>query len=131
MDMPATLWKHPASSPLTTEARQPTTSVGSISPPCVLHIHRTAKHFSIEGGCDRKRKCCIPCISPPVLCTNAKVAKGGEGVFTGHYSTCNYIIDVALTVTTWASLTSEMIHHHGASLSKQQTDLLIHYFAHS
>ena len=36
MDMPATSRKHPASSPHTTEALQPTASVGSISPP---HIH--------------------------------------------------------------------------------------------
>ena len=35
MDMLATLWKHPASSPVTTEAYQPTASVRSISPPHV------------------------------------------------------------------------------------------------
>ena len=26
--------------------------------------------------------------SPPVFCTKAKVAKGGGGVFAGHYSNC-------------------------------------------
>ena len=53
-------------------------------------IHRTAQHFSIEGGRNRERKCCIPRISPPALCTKAKVAKGGggRGVFVGDYGTC-------------------------------------------
>ena len=36
MDTPANLWKGLASSPLNAEARQPTVSVGSISPPHVL-----------------------------------------------------------------------------------------------
>ena len=81
--------KFPACSPL----RQPTASVGSISQPCVVRsaltprrnsytvgfkvcmvewqrkneasIHRAAKHSSIEGGCNRGRKCRIPRISPP------------------------------------------------------------------
>ena len=30
--------------------------------------------------------------APPVFCTEAKVAKGGGGVFTGHYGTGNYIL---------------------------------------
>ena len=34
-------------------------------------------YFSIEGGRNRERKCRIPRISPPALCTKAKVAKGG------------------------------------------------------
>ena len=83
MDLPAISWKRPASLALNA-------SVGSISPPHVLHsalalppcrnsytvrfkvsvvewqckneasIHRTTKHFSIVGGRSRKRKCCIP-----------------------------------------------------------------------
>ena len=85
--------KFPACSPLNAEARQPTASVGSISQPRVLRsaptprrnsytvgfkvcmvewqrkneasIHRTAKHFSIEGGRNRGKKCRIPRISPP------------------------------------------------------------------
>ena len=45
-------------------------------------IHRTAKHFSVEGGRNRERKCRIPRISPPpALCTKAKFAKGGGGVY--------------------------------------------------
>ena len=30
-----------------------------------VSIHRTARHFSIEGGCNRERKCRIPRIRPP------------------------------------------------------------------
>ena len=53
--------------------------------------YKTTKYFSIEGGRNRKRKCHISHISPPALCTKAKVAKvcvcvcvwggggGGEG----------------------------------------------------
>ena len=41
-------------------------------------IHRTAKHFSIEGGCNRERKCRIPRISPPpAVGSKVKVARGG------------------------------------------------------
>ena len=52
------------------------------------NIHRSAKHFSIEGGHNRERKCRILRISPPPLrfLFKAKVAKGG-GVFAGHYGT--------------------------------------------
>ena len=42
MDMPATSRKRPASSPLNAEARQPTTSIGSISPPRVLRSAPTS-----------------------------------------------------------------------------------------
>ena len=44
MDMSATSQKCPASSPLTAEARQPTTTVRRISLPCVLHL--AAPHTS-------------------------------------------------------------------------------------
>lgn len=37
MNMPTTLWKCPASSPLTAEAHQPTTSVGNIFLPHAVH----------------------------------------------------------------------------------------------
>ena len=45
-------------------------------------IHRTAKHFSIEGGRNHKRKCRIPCISSPCA---FYWGKRGGGVFAGHY----------------------------------------------
>ena len=44
-------------------------------------IHRSAKHFSIEGGRNRERKRRIPRIGPPALCTKAKVAKRGGGAY--------------------------------------------------
>ena len=97
MDTPATSRKRPASSPLNAQDHQPTVSVASISPPRAsrhsqisvvewqckneVSIHRTARYFSIEGGGgggrNRERKCRIPRISPPALCTKAYVAKGG------------------------------------------------------
>ena len=42
MDTPATLRKHPASSPLTAEAHQPIASVRSISPSCALRSAPTS-----------------------------------------------------------------------------------------
>ena len=40
-------------------------------------IYRTAKNFSIEGGRNSERKCCILHISPPpALCTKAKAKRG-------------------------------------------------------
>ena len=127
MDRPATSRKRSASSSLNA---QPTGSIGSISPPRVLHsttprasrrlppppslplprrnfyivrfkvfvverqrknearIHRSAKHFSIEGGRNRERKCRIPRISPPPppplrFVLRLRLQKGG--VFVGHY----------------------------------------------
>ena len=100
MDTPATSRKRPASSPLNAEAHQPTVSVGSISPPrasrsapTLLHsqvsvvewqcknevsIHRTARHFSIEGVRNRGRKCRIPRISPPLrFVLRLRLQKGG------------------------------------------------------
>ena len=47
-------------------------------PPLLWAGHR-------KGGRNHERKCRIPRISPPALCTKAKVAKGGD-VFAGHYS---------------------------------------------
>jgi len=87
MDTPATLQKRPAFSPLDAEARQPTTSVGSISPPRIwrhltlgLHPPLTNNNGVMlyrKGGRNSQRNCCIPRISPPAFCTKAKVAKGG------------------------------------------------------
>ena len=44
-------------------------------------------------GCNRERKCHIPRISPPVLCTKAK-----GGVLMGHYSIYIYSIRYSLAV---------------------------------
>jgi len=64
MDTPATLWKHPASSPLNAKACQPTASVESISPP------RTWRHLALgphalprNGGRNHERNCHIPHIT--------------------------------------------------------------------
>ena len=72
MDTPATSWKCPASSPLNTEAHQPTTSVGSISPPCTQPLSPTENEvmlYSImwhwKGGRNCERKCCIPLFYKP------------------------------------------------------------------
>ena len=46
MDMPAITQKCPASSPLNTEAHQPTASIGSISMPHLLHSAPTPTHPS-------------------------------------------------------------------------------------
>ena len=114
----------------------PTTSVGSISPPCASHsgptplprwnfytvrfkvsvvewqrknkasIHRTSQHFSIEGGHNRKRKCHILCISPPALCTKAKVAKGEPICGTLRYLTstfCLHLFEQCQTRKRWVS----------------------------
>ena len=119
MDTPGTSRKRPVSSSFNTEARQPTASVGSISPPCVLRspstplprwnfysvrfkvfvverqrknkasIHRTAQHFSIEGGRNRERKCRIPRISPPLrFVLKLKLQKGGCICGTLRYQFC-------------------------------------------
>ena len=87
MDKSATSRKHPAFSPLNAEARQPTASVGSISPPRIrrclalgLHPPPTNNNGVMlyrKGGRNRGRNCRIPRISPPAFCTKAKVAKGG------------------------------------------------------
>ena len=59
-------------------------------------IQRTAKHFSIEGGRNRERKCHIPRISPPpfALCKGYGWKRGGGGVFAGtlRYS-CHLAIE--------------------------------------
>ena len=84
-DTPATLRKHPASSPFNSEARQPTTSIGSISPPRVLRIHRTAEHFSIEGGHNRE-KMLHPTYKPTLrFVLRLRLQKGD--VFAGNYGT--------------------------------------------
>ena len=99
MDMPATLHKCPASSPLNAEARQPTASVWSISPPHAQPPPPTdneAMLYSImwhrKGGHNCEKKCHIPRTSPPpAFCTKAEVANGGGGggggggIFEGHY----------------------------------------------
>ena len=102
MDTQATSRKCPASSPLNTEARQPTTSIGSISlsrvlcsamlcasrsaptvlgtysPPPAMRSCFTQTDYvgEVLGGHNHKRKCCIPSVDPPALCTKPKVAKG-------------------------------------------------------
>ena len=91
MDMPATSHKCPAST------RQPTASVGSISPPHSQPPPPTdneAMLYSImwhrKGECNRERKSHILHTSlPPAFCTKTKVANvggggGGGGVFAGH-----------------------------------------------
>ena len=51
IDMPATLRKRAASSPLNAEARQPITHVGSISPPRVLCLAPTSNSVPILYQC--------------------------------------------------------------------------------
>ena len=109
MDTQATSRKCPASSPLNAEAHQPTASIGSISlprvlcsamlralrlAPTVLGTPTPAMRSCFTqidyvgealGGCNRKRKCPIPRIDPPALCTKAKVAKGGRICGTLQY----------------------------------------------
>ena len=53
MDMPATLWKCPASLPLTAEARQSSASVGSISPPRILRSAPTPYVHHTSTSCDK------------------------------------------------------------------------------
>ena len=59
---------------------------------CIVFFYLDMKLWAgyRKGGRNHKRKCHIPRISPPALCTKAKVAKGG-GVFTrqcGIYEWC-------------------------------------------
>ena len=65
MDTPATSWKRPAFSPLNTEARQPTASVGSISPPRALLPPPTDKwqwgHALSEGRGGRNPDIQVSC----------------------------------------------------------------------
>ena len=51
-------------------------------------IHRTNKHFLIEGGHNRERKCRIPCTSLPALFTKAKFAKGVHTCGTLSFAVC-------------------------------------------
>ena len=87
METPATSWKCPASSHLNTEARQPTPSVRSSSPPRILRSAPTTTNdevmlYSImlhrKGGRNRKKKCHIPCITPP-LCFVLRLRLQREG----------------------------------------------------
>ena len=48
-------------------------------------IHRTAKHFSIEGGSNRERKCYIPRISPLRFVLRLTLQKGGRICGTLRY----------------------------------------------
>ena len=76
MDTPATSRKRPASSPLNAEARQPTASVGSISPPRAWPPHPTDDEVMLyrKGGRNRERNCRIPRF----------VLRQKGGVFSGH-----------------------------------------------
>ena len=99
MDTRAISRKRPAFSPLNNEARQPTASVGSISPPCVwrrlalgLHPPPTNNNGVMlyqKGGRNHERNCRIPHISPPCVCTKAKVAKGGAYLRDTMVHICN------------------------------------------
>ena len=54
-----------------------------------------------KGGRNRERKCRIPRISPPALCTKAKVAKGGRICGTLQYlfpSTIDWIYYVLVAL---------------------------------
>ena len=104
MDTPATLRKCPAFSPLNAEARQSTTSVGSISSPRAWPPPRTDNgscFIGMEGSIDPERNCRIPRISPPppppppAFCTEAKVAKGGHYGTTFLYTTVLHFCTVA------------------------------------
>ena len=79
MDTPATLRKHPFSLALSAETRQPSTSVGSISPPRAWPSTTNDNEVMLyrKEGRDRKTNCHILHITPPVFCTKAKIAKGG------------------------------------------------------
>ena len=90
VDTPATSRKRPAFSPLNAEARQPTASVGRISPPRVrrrlalgLHPPPTNNNGVMlyrKGGRNRERNCRIPRISPPLrFVLRLRLQKEGGG----------------------------------------------------
>ena len=97
MDTPATSRKRPAFSPLNAKARQPTASVGRISPPRVrrhlalgLHPPPTNNNGVMlyrKGGRNRERNCRIPRISPPPLrfVLRLRLQKGGRICGTLRY----------------------------------------------
>ena len=140
MDTPATSWKRPAFSPLNAEARQPTSSVSSISPLRVLRsskllhslagsrsswwpewqrknqasIHRTAKHYSIEEGGHNycERKCCIPHISPPLrFVLRLNLQKWGRICGTQRYKLMHLLTRVSSMPIHFWHLTYENQHH--------------------
>ena len=93
MDTPATLRKCPAFSPLNAEARQPTASVGSISPPCAWPP--PPPKFPCSMGL---AQAFTPVINT-VLCAStfealfvcSKKHNGGRGKFTGIYLPCPFM----------------------------------------
>ena len=82
----------PASSPLNAEARQPTASARSISPPHLgLHPPPTMRSCLLKyvapEGCNCGRKCRIPHISPPPpeFCTRLRLQQWGRICRTLRY----------------------------------------------
>ena len=110
--MPAPSQKRPASSPLNAEARQPTISIGGISPararpssPASNEIMLYSIMWHRKGGHNHKRKCRISRLYKPPLHFVVSLTKccKRRGIFAGHYS-----ITISLKVgELWPSVASQ------------------------